>query len=528
MTTPTVNGNQWSWNTEQQEAIKNTLFRRSFCLIGAAGTGKTTTLRGAVTAAMEEHKVPPLAEGTKYLSAGTPGMVLVSYTRRAVRNIAKQMPDFMKEHCTTLHKLLEFGPEYYEEENAEGVMVNKMRFVPGRNSGNPLPATLQLIIVDESSMVSTELYDLLLAALPNPAAVQFIFLGDLNQLPPVYGQAILGLKLTELPIVELTQVYRQALESPIISAALAVKNNNFAEFNKRAEVEWNAPRHWDAKNIIERIELHGRGKLTIVPWKKRFDADIALRAVTQKIPSWINEGFYDPEEDLMLCPWNKSFGTDELNRSIADTLAKKRDAVVWEVIAGFNKYYLAVGDKLLVDKQEAIVLDIYRNPKYAGVHTQKEHKKLNRWGVREDGIKQMDVGGSEEDVDAMLLAFDVNSVEDRTAQASHTVKVRMLDSEEEVYLNKAAELNASSFAYAITVHKAQGSECRKVFFITGHCHATMCSRELVYTAITRAAEELVILCDPLMLAKAAAKPRIKGDTLAAKLEFFTQRFSERS
>ncbi len=516
------------WNTEQQLAINNTLFKKSFCLIGAAGTGKTTTLKGAVTAAMEAHRIPPLDASTKHLSAGAPGVVLLSYTRRAVRNIAKQMPEFLKPHCLTLHKVLEFEPEYYEEENEEGRLVNKMRFAPQRHRDNPLPRTLTLVIVDEASMTSTDLFALFLAALPDPGNVQFIFLGDLNQLPPVYGQPVLGLKLLELPVVELTRVYRQALESPIISLALAVKDNNFATFNKDAETLWGAPRHWDAKKVTDRISLNapGRGKVTIVPWKKDFDAEVALKAVASKLPEWVDQGFYDPEEDLMLCPWNLSFGTNELNKHIAQILGKRRDARVWEVIAGFNKMYLAVGDRLMVEKQDAIILDIYKNPKYMGMHPQAASENLNRWGVREDGKREVEID-TEADIDELLAAFDANQVEDRTAQASHIIKVRMIDTEEIVHLDKAAQLNASSLGYAMTVHKAQGSECRKVFFITAGCHSAMLFRELVYTGITRAAEELVILMQPTMLARAASRPRIKGDTLAAKLEFFRSRNQEK-
>lgn len=519
----------WTWNTEQTQAITFGVTGKSFCLIGAAGTGKTTTLRGTLRAMIENHTVPILAHSTAHLSSGTPGVVLVSYTRRAVRNIAKQMPEELKSHCLTIHKLLEFAPEYYEEYNEEGKMVTKMRFSPTRNRMNPLPRTLTKIVIDESSMVSIELYELLLDALPNPSEVQFIFLGDLNQLPPVYGQAVLGLKLLELPIVELTQVYRQALESPIISLALSIKNNNFAQFNKDAHELWGAPRLWDAKKVEERITLDkpGRGKVTLVPWKKRYDPEFSLRAVKERIPVWIKEGFYDPAEDLMLCPWNKSFGTDELNKSIADTLGKMREAVVWEVIAGYNKHYLAVGDKMMIDKQEAWILDIHRNPKYIGKRTQKESKDLNRWGRNLAGVTEFDETDSL-DVDALISAFESEeAVEDRTAQSSHIIKVRFIDTDETMLIDKAATLNSSNFAYAITVHKAQGSECRKVFFITDFCHAAMLSRELVYTGITRAAEELVILMSPQMLATAAAKPRIKGDTLAAKLAFFNQRLKER-
>lgn len=516
-------------NPEQRQAVDYTVLAKSFCLIGAAGTGKTTTLKTALRELLASDRLAPLQTGTACLSAGSPGVVLVSYTRRAVRNIAKQMDDQLKTHCLTIHKLLEYAPVKYEEMGPEGLMVTKMRFEPGRNRENPLPRELQTIVVDESSMVDLDLFGQLLTAMPSPSSVQFIFLGDLNQLPPIYGMSVLGQKLLQLPIVELTRVYRQALESPIISLALAVKNNNFASFNKDAADLWGAPRHWDAKKVEERISLEcpGRGKLTLVPWKKKFDADWSVKAIASKIPEWVKTGFYSPDEDLMLCPWNESFGTIELNKHIAQCLGASRNAEVWEIIAGFNKYYYAVGDKLMVEKQEAIITDIYRNPKYLGVTPRRSSKSMDRWG-RDAGsgaaAAQEDM--TEEDIDE-LLAYAAEAVEDRVAQASACVRVKMLDSDTTMILDKAAQFNTSSMGYAITVHKAQGSECRRVFFLTGECHAAMLSRELVYTAVTRAQEELIVLFAPTMFARAASKPRIKGDTLAAKLEFFASRLGER-
>lgn len=540
----------WSWNAKQTEAINNGVLNRSFVLIGAAGTGKTTTLRGMLQAMLERHLVPMLKSNTEYLRADTPGIALVSFTRRAVRNIAKQMPEALKTHCLTIHKLLEFGPEYYDEVNAAGDMVKKMRFVPARNAAKPLPRELTKIVVDESSMVSIELFELLLDALPNPHAVQFIFLGDLNQLPPVYGHPVLGQKLLSLPIVELTEVYRQALESPIISLALAVKNNNFAQFNKDVVDLWTGDKFvkpdgkknymaFDAKDLsslIDRnnpkkpamvvIEKPGRGKVTLQVWKKRFDQEVALAFMKGQLGNWIETGYYDPDEDLVLCPWNKAFGAIELNKSVADKLAKKRGVEVHEIIAGFEKHYLAVGDKVLVDKMEAIITDISVNPKYMGKRPAKASKDMDRWGNHADqSIALSDFAGV--DIDALLE--NLGDVTDRKNQASHIVKVRMLDSDTEEFLDKAAQFseNTFGFAYVITVHKAQGSECRKVFFITDYCHSAMCFRELVYTGVTRAAEELHIILSPMMLSKAASRPRIQGDTLEAKLKFYEERLKER-
>jgi ATP-dependent exoDNAse (exonuclease V) alpha subunit len=528
-------GSLMEWNPEQQNAIDHAYFGKSFCLIGAAGTGKTTTLKAILANLLENHRIPPLHISTKNLSAGAPGVALISYTRRAVRNIAKQMPLDLKEHCITFHKLVEYEPFYYEEwEEDTGKMINKMRFQPARNRMNPLPSTLKLIVVDESSMLSIDYFNELLAALPDPSQVQFIFLGDLNQLPPVYGQAILGKKLLELPIIELTRVYRQALESPIIALALAVKDNNFDTIT--SETHGNvfaiepATIGIDYKQIASKVSIAkaGRGKITLHPWKKVLDKEDALHAMQQQLGLWIRDGVYDPEQDLVLCPWNKSFGTDELNLAIADYISRTEGKKVYEVIAGFNKYYYAVGDKLLIDKQEAIIVDISRNPRYLGKWPQPASTTLNRWGNggTANGTDLFDDTLSDHDIDMMLL--HAADVVDRTSEASHAIRVRFIDSDNEEVISKSATLNASTFAYAITVHKAQGSECRRVFFLTHSCHAAMMSRELVYTAITRAAEELYIVMEPKALAKSASKPRIKGDTLSAKLEFFSSRMSEKA
>lgn len=529
----------WLWNQEQQTAIFNYgQSRKNFCLIGAAGTGKTTTLKGILKHKMEANLCPPLEAGTAWLSSGAPGIVLVSYTRRAVRNIAKQMPTDLRSHCMTIHKLIEFGPEYYtkavfdEQGNYAGER-NAMRFAPQRHEANPLPRNLTTIVIDEASMVSIELFEQLWNALPNPHLVQFVILGDLNQLPPVYGQAILGKMLLENPIIELTQVYRQALESPIIALALAVKNNDFRSFNKDAVELWSAKAGFDAKNVLAgggpvTLYREGRGKVTLHPWKVKWDQEEACTAIKGQINSWIAKGIYDPDEDLILCPWNEAFGTIELNKGIANRLAIQRKADVYEVISGFESHYLAVGDKLMIDKQEGIIREIKKNPKYMGKKPGPHSPFLDRWGQyqkRVDALLDDDIGVTDVDIDELLESL--SNVEDRVAEASHTLKMYMLDTEEEMDISKAATINASSFAYASTVHKAQGSECRKVFFITHYCHSAMLMRELVYTAITRAAEELYIVMSPQMLATAASRPRIKGDTLAAKLAFYQERLKER-
>ncbi len=104
--------------------------------------------------------------------------------------------------------------------------------------------------------------------------------------------------------------------------------------------------------------------------------------------------------------------------------------------------------------------------------------------------------------------------------------VKLLDTGVNVSLSKAAEVNALLHSYALTVHKAQGSEWRKVFLALHQSHATMLQRELLYTAVTRAREELYVICEPESFIKGINSQRVKGNTLAEKAEYFKGKVKE--
>lgn len=540
VTVPSLSSFGWKidtsvqWNEEQLQAINMGLSRKDFCLIGAAGTGKTTNLKGVVYSLLANNLIAPIPANasTKWLRAGTPGMVLVSFTNMAVRQVAKHFSGDIT--CITIHKLLEYAPTYYEAVSEKGDIVKKMEFVPSRNKMNPLPRQLTTIVVDESSMVDCDLFQKLIDALPDVASVQFIFLGDLNQLPPVYGGPILGKKLLSLPIVELTRVYRQALESPIIRYAIEMKNGKSIPVGD--------------KRMIEDNKEHG--KVTIHPWGKQLSWEDALTKAQSFCKAAIKEGALDPMQDIILCPFNVKFGVVELNLAIADYLGRQRGAQVVEVVAGFNTHYYAVGDKVLVQKREALITAVKRNPRYTGKRPIDITKyDVDRYGgaskkkAGADGplsdITLPDFVDDEFDVDAFLDNMQITVVADRVTTASHEITVEFIGSEDEdtgvlekATLISASEVNEILFAYAITVHKSQGSEWRKVFFITHSSHASMCSRELMYTGMTRAKSELYIICEPDRASKtgtlsaAAKKPRLKGNTLAEKLISLQERFDK--
>ena len=114
--------------------------------------------------------------------------------------------------------------------------------------------------------------------------------------------------------------------------------------------------------------------------------------------------------------------------------------------------------------------------------------------------------------------------EDRFNHASHTVTIQNMIDPNIVYtLGTTGELAAIELGYCITVHKSQGSEWRRVFILFHHTHAVMLFRELFYTAITRAKEEVTIICEPNSIEKAVNNPRIKGTSLEDKARFFANR-----
>ncbi len=498
-----MSGESITYNAEQKRAIELGSSGQSLVLIGAAGTGKTTSTQGIISGLIASGNIPTLqSDGHKYLVGGTPGIVIISYTRRAVNNIRKVQSNDMKNNCITIHKLLEYQPLYYEIEDPETHEVRKtMRFEPTRNASNPLPESIHTIVVEEASMEGTDLHAQLEDALPHD--VQWIFVGDIQQLPPVFGPAILGFKMNELPVVELTHVYRQALESPIIRLAHRILSGNpipGAEYDK-----------WKVED-----------QLTLHPWKKKLTADHAVNTLSLFFKNAIDKGIYDPNEDMILVPYNKSCGTLELNASIANFLARKRDAVTYEIMAGYNKHYFSVGDKILYDREDAEIVEILPNPTYSGGRVQSASRSLDYWGCNQgdgsDNSKGIWDGVSDIDMDAILES--AAGGDDRVTQSSHKIVVRLLDTGSEVTVSKAAEVNALLLGYALTVHKAQGSEWRKVFLCFHQSHATMLSRELLYTAVTRAKEELYVICEPETFTKGIKSQRIKGNTLAEKAEFF--------
>ncbi len=494
-------GNLITLNGAQSRFVELAVRGNSCVLIGAAGTGKTTCQKAVSQALIRTGKAGILEPGDhKYLPlGGAPGIVFCAFTRRATANIRRNLDLSLQGNCLTIHKLLEYQPVYHEVTSDEtGESKTVMRFEATRNAANPLPPSLRVIVLEEASMIGTDLHQEILNACPhNP---QIIYLGDIQQLPPVFGSAILGFKLLELPVVELTEVYRQALESPIISLAHRILSGTPIQAKELSD--WKKP-----------------GQLTLHPWKKKISELDGVNTAGMFFTAAFDNKAYDPEEDMILCPFNKAFGTDEINRKIANHLAHKRGADVYEIQAGFNKFYYSIGDKILYDKLDARIVKIEPNPAYAGPKVQHHSPTMDYWGYDPEAAKYSGISENDFDVDTILAAATSGS-EEKVNQCSHRISIIFLDDDRETVLSKAAEVNASALGYCLTVHKSQGSEWRKVFIVLHQSHNTMVQRELLYTAVTRAREELYVICEPDHFVKGIMSQRIIGNTLAEKAEYF--------
>lgn len=524
-------------NTEQQKFVSLVAQGRSCCLVGAAGTGKTTAVKQAIQTLLNEKHIPTIITPTgkpnnPKLLQGLEGIVGCAFTRKAVANLKANFPEELHPHCMTIHALLEFAPINYETLNDEGNIVSTMRFEPQRNKHNPLPRELTTIIIEESSMVGTDLYQLLMDAIPVGHNIQLVFLGDINQLSPVFGDAILGYKLLELPAIVLTQVYRQALESPIIRLAhriLSGKQILYPELSKE-----------EKDGGLWQVE----DKLQILNWKPKTSEVAAELTTVAYLKREYLSGNYNPYTDMVICPFNKSFGTINMSKGIAKFMDEKHGIYPIEIISGFFKKYHAVGDLVLYKNDEYIITKITKNGNYSGRILPDDVHLFDRFGnmVGSKDAKDVDrshfstVGKSADELIAGIMAHAEEEVTDSCSHVLYLTKPEVVEETmvasgspaivddmeftDTIRIDSRGQVNNLSLCYATTCHKAQGLESRKVFIILHKCHGILTNREWLYTAVTRAKESLTILCERDTFIGGINKQQIKGTTLEEKAEYF--------
>ncbi len=537
-------------NSKQADGCQMAINGQSFVLTGEAGTGKSTTIEAVLVSLLHHHKdkigtTDYRANDRSGSRIVAPSVCVCAYTRKAIGNVARilshnfELYAQMEGALQTVHNLLEYSPVIvWSEKQEREVKI----FKPQRGEWNPLSITH--LIIEEASMLGLDLKTELFAAL-NPG-VQIIYVGDINQLPPVFGKSVMSYALTKLPIVHLDVVYRQALDNPIIANAHAVLHGKDM-FEATPAVKWikgnsknkvAQPQETMSRAMGEFFKLGLTNQKRIDGWSETEAAYQALplserqstpkpKTKEQILEESKDKILYNPEEDVVLIPFNKNaMGTKMINYRIAQHLGEEREAEVFEIIAGFEKHYLAVGDKVLCNKMEGVITKISGNMQYMGKSPMKSSVNLSRFGFYIGAAAEAaaaEMAGEDFDDESITLDIlsSIDDNEERTQAASHMVTCE-LETGQSYTLSSAGEFNSQIFqlGYALSVHKSQGSEWRRVFLLFHKAHSTMLSRELLYTAMTRAREELVIVARPELITKAIRSPRIKGNSLAEKIEYF--------
>ncbi|WP_395663583.1 ATP-dependent RecD-like DNA helicase [Aestuariivirga sp.] len=179
----------------QMEAIRLALMAKVLVITGGPGVGKTTIVNSIL----------------RILAAKGVNLLLCAPTGRA----AKRMTEATGFEAKTIHRLLEVDPK------GGGFK---------RNAENPLDC--ELLVIDETSMVDVPLMHALLKALPDSPAL--LIVGDIDQLPSVGpGQVLADIIQSEaIPVVRLTEVFRQAATSRIITAAHRINKGQMPDLAK--------------------------------------------------------------------------------------------------------------------------------------------------------------------------------------------------------------------------------------------------------------------------------------------------------
>ena len=306
-----------------------------------------------------------------------------------------------------------------------------------KNEDNPLDA--DVIIIDEMSMVDANLFYHLLKAVRSTTRV--IMVGDKDQLPSVGAGNVLRdlIESKQIHTTQLINIYRQGEDSLIISNAHLINSGKMPIIDNTSKDFF----YENGKDLIENSEK-------------------IVDLVTTRLPKYFG---YKPEEIQVLAPMKAGpCGIDNLNKRLQMTINPHFSGV--EISSDFTKFH--TGDK---------VMQIVNN--YEMEFTKYEENGMTQQGT---GVFNGDIGY-------------ITRIEPET----HEVTIRFDDGK--ICKYPKTELYQLTLAYAITIHKSQGSEfdCVVIPLVPGA--PIIITRNLLYTAITRAKKAVVLIGSKQMLAR---------------------------
>lgn len=379
---------------QQKEAIHAATQNDILILTGGPGTGKSTITNAIL----------------KLFNEKSPKILCAAPTGRA----AKRLNEITGFPAKTIHSLLSYD-----------FKDNGFR----HHHDNPLDC--QFMIVDEVSMIDTPLFYSLLKAIPDHA--RLVLVGDVNQLPSVGPGTVLKdlIFRQELPMIQLSAIYRQAKGSEIIEAAHQINQGIMPKVQNANNTDFFFLEENQPENIVRTI----------------------VDLVHQRLPKAYQLNSF--HQIQVLCPQNVGpIGTIELNAALQKTLNPNQD----KIESGDRTFQ--TGDKVMQIKNN-YDKDIYNGDLGLIQNIDPELKQLT-------------------------VQFD-----DKTTQYEFN------------------ELDELQLAYACTVHKFQGSEYPCVIIPIHTSNYRMLSKKLIYTAITRGKQKVVLIGSKKALFQALKKDQIE-------------------
>ena len=513
----------WRLLSPAQEAFLDLALREPISVLtGGPGTGKTFATHIAVRLWR--------AMGRKVLMCAPTGRAAQRLAEIATAGRRMSQPV----QSSTIHRLLETrkgrkgGGDTDDESADDQTSSLSYKGAFARNRSSPLDA--DVVVVDESSMLDLPLCAALLDAIKPDA--QIVFVGDADQLPSVGPGSVLGdiISSGAVPAVQLRDVFRQAEASGIVRAAHAINGGFLPAVPTR---------RWDPSvgDIVrdDSIIDHGsiKGTLTLpggseVTYETQTwdGADCVWVTLPDDSPAGFEgalEALFrgalpaldglDPASDLqVLTPFRRGpASTQQLNAYLQARLnppgrgrleTRNGDVIIREgdrVLQQRNDYTKEVfngdlGTVVAVDGDGGVRVV------FGGAAA---HKSQGQGGDEEEDEPSLEGGDDSSDTPLDTIERALASLKHGGREVSYT----------------RTDLRDLIPAWALTVHKAQGSEYRAVVLTLANAHRPLLRRELVYTAVSRAKEVLVVLAPRQALETAvnAVGTNSRNTTLARRL-----------
>lgn len=492
-------------DSSQQIAVRNICSSQLSILTGAAGTGKTFTLKAVLQELL-----------TKFDASS---IFLCAFTGKAVLNIIKSIKSdpalapFIPQ-CLTLHKWLQFVPESIEIPDPSkpcGYRLSR-RFVPTFNAANKRIDT-KVLIIDEVSMVSNELMLQTLAALDLHSLHKLILVGDINQLQPVIGKTSLAYfgAHSGCSLNYLTTVHRQADGNDIVQAAHLFKSANLLALQQAIKAkEFKNVKFIKAENYLDLYRI--------------------IELINEKYHLRFNE-----QEDCIITPTNiGATGQEVLNQRLNKYLNVTKQAV----LCGVAIKLFGVGDNVMFTKNN------YKDGYINGTTGRIIEMQLNSDALLPTAASQsfgQSASQSAPTTSTELSHAELDDLINQSAKqtvqpddlqseadegffskkASHTLTIEFIDiygTLRQINLSSIGEISNLLLANAITCYKAQGSTYKRcIINLLDWKNGNSINNEYAYTALTRASDFAWVIYNKSGLAKLKNR-QLAGSSDREKIE----------